>query len=250
MNFDRIKPSDPEESIKAIASQEELASNVQPKWTPARREYDIGRADLQKVHRSVYSQTKRWIDLLGALTGLLLTAIIIVPVAVAMQLDSPGSIFYGQVRCGLKGKPFRIWKFRSMIVKAEEQQHLIKNEVNGHLFKNENDPRVTRVGRFLRRTSIDEFPQFWNVLKGEMSLVGTRPPTPNEVEKYSNYHFKRLLVKPGMTGEWQVRGRSCIRNFEDVVKMDLEYQKKWTIAYDCKLMLKTIGVVFGRKGAC
>ena len=161
-----------------------------------------------ELHRSVFSRTKRLIDLSGALVGLFLSALIFIPVALAMQLDNPGPVFYGQLRCGVGGKVFRIWKFRSMVVNAEAQQHLVVNEVEGNIFKNKNDPRITRVGRFLRRTSIDEFPQFWNVFRGEMSLVGTRPPTPSEVSNYSSHHYKRLLVKPGMTGEWQVNGRS------------------------------------------
>lgn len=248
MNFDRTQPSAQDESIQAIVLPN--AASDPSEWV-SQAEYHIDqRESLQTLHRSVFSRTKRWMDIGGAFIGLLLTAIVTVPIAVAMQLDHPGPIFYGQIRTGLKGKPFRIWKFRSMVIKAEEQQHLVNNEVNGYLFKNKNDPRVTRVGKFLRRTSLDEFPQFWNVLKGEMSLVGTRPPTPKEVANYTPYHHRRLLVKPGMTGEWQVNGRSWVKNFEDVVKMDLEYQQKWSIVYDCTLIMKTIGVVFRGEGAC
>jgi lipopolysaccharide/colanic/teichoic acid biosynthesis glycosyltransferase len=137
-----------------------------------------------------------------------------------------------------------------MIANAEEQKHLVKNQATGHIFKNENDPRVTKVGYFLRRTSLDEFPQFWNVLKGDMSLVGTRPPTTAEVAMYEDYHFERLKVKPGITGEWQVRGRSEILDFEDIVRLDLEYQQKWSFFYDLKLILQTIAIVLARKGAC
>ncbi len=136
-----------------------------------------------------------------------------------------------------------------MVTRAEELKHLVPNEVKGILFKNKNDFRVTRVGRFLRKTSLDELPQFWNVLKGDMSLVGTRPPTVDEVEQYENYHFRRLLVKPGMTGEWQVQGRSKVDDFEHVVSMDLNYQEKWSIAYDLMLILKTIQIVLARQGA-
>lgn len=201
------------------------------------------------LHFSVYSKTKRLIDITGSLVGITIAAIITVPVAIAMQLDNPGPIFYSQVRCGLGGKHFRIWKFRSMIVGADRRKHLVVNQATGHIFKNENDPRVTRVGRFLRRTSLDEFPQFWNVLKGEMSLVGTRPPTPDEVRKYEAHHYERLKVKPGMTGEWQVKGRSSVTNFEEIVQMDLNYQRRWSRFYDLYLIFKTVAVVLSRKGA-
>ena len=202
-----------------------------------------------KPHCSVKCKIKRSIDILGAIVGLAITTILTIPIALAMQLDNPGPVFYSQIRCGLNGKPFRIWKFRSMVVNADKQKHLIQNQAQGHIFKNDNDPRVTTVGRFLRRTSLDEFPQFWNVLKGDMSLVGTRPPTPDEVEKYSSHHFQRLQVKPGITGQWQVNGRSNVLDFEEIVQMDLDYQLKWTSLYDLILILQTIAVVFARRGA-
>lgn len=202
-----------------------------------------------EFHRSVRCKIKRSMDILGAIIGLAITAILTVPIALAMQLDNPGPVFYSQIRCGLNGKPFRIWKFRSMVVNADKQKHLIQNQAQGHIFKNDNDPRVTTVGRFLRRTSLDEFPQFWNVLKGDMSLVGTRPPTPDEVENYSSHHFQRLQVKPGITGQWQVNGRSNVLDFEEIVQMDLDYQLKWTSLYDLILILQTIAVVFARRGA-
>ncbi|MGK7932019.1 MAG: sugar transferase [Microcystaceae cyanobacterium] len=201
------------------------------------------------IHPSVYSRSKRYLDILGALVGLLITALLIIPIAIAMQFDSPGPILYCQVRCGLRGKPFRMWKFRSMVRNAEEQKHLVPNQAQGQFFKNENDPRVTRLGKFLRRTSLDEFPQFWTVLTGDMSLVGTRPPTPDEVQYYETHHHQRLLVKPGLTGEWQVKGRSLVTDFEEVVKLDLAYQHKWSIGYDIQLIIKTIFTVLGCKGA-
>ena len=204
----------------------------------------------QQVHPSVISKTKRMLDIFGAIIGLAITGIIAIPVAIAMQFDDPGSIFYRQVRCGFDGKPFTIWKFRSMIANADRQKHLVKNQAKGHIFKNDCDPRVTKVGRFLRRTSLDEFPQFWNVLKGDMSLVGTRPPTVEEVAMYEEHHFARLKVKPGITGEWQVRGRSEILDFEDIVRLDLSYQKKWSFFYDVHLIMCTVAVVLTRKGAC
>jgi len=202
------------------------------------------------VHPSVSSKAKRVLDIAGALIGLSITGIISVPIAITMLLDDRGNIFYSQTRCGLAGKPFKIWKFRSMIADAEKKKHLVENKAKGHIFKNENDPRITKVGRFLRRTSLDEFPQFWNVLKGDMSLVGTRPPTTDEVAMYDKHHFQRLEVKPGITGEWQVRGRSQVLDFEDIVKMDLNYQKRWSFFYDVNLILQTIAVVLARKGAC
>ncbi len=202
-----------------------------------------------QVHPSVLSKTKRLIDIAGALLGLTITTILAVPIALIMQLDSPGPVLYSQLRCGLNGKPFRIWKFRSMVVGADQKQHLVKNQAKGHIFKNENDPRITRFGSFLRRTSLDEFPQFWNVLKGDMSLVGTRPPTLEEVSQYEKHHFKRLQVKPGLTGEWQVKGRSSIIDFEEIVRMDLDYQQQWSRAYDLYLIVQTIKVVLAKKGA-
>jgi lipopolysaccharide/colanic/teichoic acid biosynthesis glycosyltransferase len=201
------------------------------------------------VHCSVRSQRKRFIDLIGALMGLAITGVAFIPIAIAMQFDNPGPILYSQIRCGLNGKPFRIWKFRSMVVNADRQKHLVRNQAQGQIFKNKNDPRITRVGKFLRRTSLDELPQFWNVLMGDMSLVGTRPPTPDEVNNYKSHHFQRLKVKPGMTGEWQVRGRSTVKDFEEVVSMDLDYQHNWSVFYDLYLIFKTIEVVFAGRGA-
>lgn len=202
-----------------------------------------------QAHPSVLSKTKRLIDIIGSLLGLSIAVIIAIPISIIMQIDSPGPIFYSQVRCGLNGKPFRIWKFRSMIVDADKKQHLVKNQAKGNIFKNDNDPRITRIGRFLRKTSLDEFPQFWNVLKGDMSLVGTRPPTVEEVARYEKHHFQRLWVKPGLTGEWQVKGRSTVIDFEEIVSMDVEYQQKWSRFYDVYLIWQTIGVVLTRKGA-
>lgn len=205
---------------------------------------------LEETHPSVGSRIKRLIDIAGAIVGLGITAVVALPVAVISYLNDPGPIFYSQMRCGYKGRLFRIWKFRSMVVDAEKLKHLVKNEASGHIFKNENDPRITAVGRFLRKTSLDELPQFWNVLKGDMSLVGTRPPTPDEVANYSEYHFQRLNVKPGITGEWQANGRSSVKDFEDIVRMDVAYQQKWTVSYDVQLLLKTVFVVFNKSGAC
>ncbi|MCX7595587.1 MAG: anti-sigma factor antagonist [Fischerella sp.] len=201
---------------------------------------------LPTTHPSVRSWMKRLIDIVGALVGLVITGIILIPIAVAIVLDDPGPIFFSQIRCGWMGKRFRIWKFRSMYVDAEARKAELEkhNQVQGAFFKIDNDPRITKVGSFLRRTSLDELPQFWNVLKGEMSLVGTRPPTPDEVERYEVPEWQRLDVKPGMTGEWQVNGRSSIRKFEDVIRLDLQYQKNWSLLYDLKLIWKTVTILF------
>lgn len=136
-----------------------------------------------------------------------------------------------------------------MVANADELKHLVQNEAQGLVFKNKNDPRITRVGQVLRKTSLDEFPQFLNVLMGDMSLVGTRPPTIDEVMKYEPHHWQRLEVKPGITGEWQVRGRSAVSNFEDIVAMDLQYQAKWSFLYDLQLLIETVLAVLYRKGA-
>ncbi|ADI64417.1 anti-sigma factor antagonist [Trichormus azollae] len=201
---------------------------------------------LPQTHPSVASWMKRLIDIVGSLVGLVITGVLLIPIALAIQIDDPGPIFFSQIRCGWMGKRFSIWKFRSMCVDAEAKKSQVKNQVEGAFFKNDNDPRITRIGRFLRRTSLDELPQFWNVLKGEMSLVGTRPPTPDEVERYEVPEWQRFDVKPGMTGEWQVNGRSTVRSFEDVIRLDLQYQKNWTLLYDLRLILKTITILFNK----
>lgn len=202
-----------------------------------------------RTHPSVQSSVKRWVDIVGALIGLAITGIVLVPIAIATRFDNPGPIFYSQIRCGYRGKTFRIWKFRSMVTNADKLKHLVHNEAKGGIFKNRNDPRITRVGRILRKTSLDELPQFWNVLQGDMSLVGTRPPTIEEVMGYERHHWERLNVKPGITGEWQANGRSSVLDFEDIVALDMAYQKKWSVWYDLKLIFKTIRVVLLKQGA-
>mgnify|MGYP002777111818 FL=1 len=201
------------------------------------------------IHPSAKCLIKRSIDILGALVGLTILSLIVVPVALAIKLDSPGPIFYAQKRYGLQGRPFTIWKFRSMVQNADFLKQTVSNQAQGLIFKNEHDPRITRVGRLLRRTSLDEFPQFWNVLKGDMSLVGTRPPTEDEVSRYSPHHWRRLEVKPGMTGQWQISGRSAIKDFEEIVHLDLQYQDIWSPLYDLQVIVKTITVLFDRRGA-
>ena len=201
------------------------------------------------IHPSAKCLIKRSIDVLGAFVGLLILGLVVLPLALVIKLDSPGPIFYSQTRYGLKGRPFTIWKFRSMVQNADDLKQMVSNEAQGLIFKNENDPRITRVGQFLRKTSLDEFPQFWNVLKGDMSLVGTRPPTADEVSCYSPHHWQRLDVKPGITGQWQVSGRSAIKDFEEIVHLDLHYQAIWSPWYDLQVILKTITVLLNRSGA-
>ncbi|WP_370623464.1 sugar transferase [cf. Phormidesmis sp. LEGE 11477] len=199
-----------------------------------------------ETHPSVRSKAKRAMDVIGALVGLAITAILYVVIGIIIKLDDGGPILFGQIRCSWMGKRFKIWKFRSMVTDAEARKQEVANKIEGPLFKNDEDPRITRIGKFLRRTSLDEFPQFWNVLKGDMSLVGTRPPTPDEIEQYEVSQWQRLNVKPGITGEWQVNGRSKVTSFEDVIRLDLQYQRKWSLMYDVQLIIKTALVLFSK----
>jgi len=193
---------------------------------------------------------KRVIDIVGSLVGLLIMLIAIIFVAPAIKLESKGPIFFSQKRVGKNGRFFKIYKFRSMYIDAEEHKKelMAQNEMHGLMFKMKEDPRVTKIGKFLRKTSIDELPQFLNILMGEMSLVGTRPPTVEEFRQYEARHRRRLSIKPGLTGLWQVSGRNNIDDFEDVVKYDLEYIDNWSVGMDIKLILKTLAVVFTRTG--
>lgn len=194
---------------------------------------------------------KRLMDIAGSLVGLLITGILYPFVAAAIKLDSPGPVVFSQIRIGKNGRRFKIYKFRSMYIDAEERKKELeaRNEMKGLMFKMEDDPRVTRVGKLLRKTSIDELPQFWNVLKGDMSLVGTRPPTEDEFAKYTPYYRRRLCMTPGLTGLWQVSGRSNIDNFDDVVKYDLHYIDYWSLSLDIKILFQTVFVVLFGRGA-
>jgi lipopolysaccharide/colanic/teichoic acid biosynthesis glycosyltransferase len=200
-------------------------------------------------HASADCLFKRTLDIVGSLVGLAILAILYVPIAIAIKLDSPGPILYTQQRYGLQGRPFTICKFRSMVQNADALKATVQNEAKGLIFKNQHDPRITRVGQFLRKTSLDETPQFWNVLVGEMSLVGTRPPTADEVSHYSDRHWQRLNVKPGLTGEWQVSGRSAIKDFERIVDLDLRYQSLWNPLYDLTIIFRTFQVLLNRGSA-
>ncbi len=194
---------------------------------------------------------KRCVDIFGALVGILITIVVGMVVAPILLLESSGPLIFKQQRVGKNGRLFYIYKFRSMYKDAEERKQALleKNEMKGHMFKMADDPRITKVGKFIRKTSIDELPQFFNVLVGDMSLVGTRPPTVSEYQEYACNHKRRLSIKPGITGLWQVSGRNNVSDFEDVVKLDLEYIDKWSLALDIKILIKTVMVVFARKGS-
>ncbi|MCD7883554.1 MAG: sugar transferase [Lachnospiraceae bacterium] len=203
---------------------------------------------------------KRAMDIAGGIVGLIFTGIAFLFVAPAIYISDPGPVFFGQDRVGKNGRIFKLYKFRSMYQDAEARKAELmeKNEMKGQMFKIENDPRIIGsgadgtkhgLGHFLRASSIDELPQFWNVLKGDMSLVGTRPPLISEVSMYNSYHRARLSIKPGITGLWQVSGRSDIDDFEDVVKLDTQYIQNWSLSLDIKILIKTVAVVFARKGS-
>ena len=193
---------------------------------------------------------KRVLDVIVSFLSLIILSPLFVIIALLIKIDSPGHIFFRQERMGQNGRRFKLLKFRSMIDGAEGLQTNIQglNEASGPVFKIKNDPRITMVGRFLRKTSLDELPQFINVLKGEMSLVGPRPPLPDEVAQYKNWQRRRLSMKPGITCIWQVSGRSNV-SFEKWMKMDMEYIDNWSLVLDIKILLKTIWVVLYGKGA-
>lgn len=194
---------------------------------------------------------KRMLDIIGGIVGLIMTGFFALVVGPAIIIESPGPIFFSQTRIGKNGRRFKIYKFRSMYMDAEERKKELmeKNKMSGLMFKMDDDPRITKVGKFIRKTSIDEFPQFWNVLKGDMSLVGTRPPTEDEFKQYKARYKKRLAMKPGITGLWQVSGRSSITDFEDVVKLDVQYIENWSFGLDLKILLQTVLVVLKHDGA-
>lgn len=206
---------------------------------------------------------KRLLDIIGGLVGCLLTGIILIFVGPLIYIKSPGPIFFSQVRVGKNGKKFRMYKFRSMYLDAEERKKELmeQNRVkDGMMFKLDWDPRIIGarmvdgkprkgIGNYIRDLSIDELPQFFNVLKGDMSLVGTRPPTVDEWEKYELHHRRRLAVRPGITGMWQVSGRSNITDFEEVVKLDTQYINEWNFGLDLKILFKTVMVVFKKEGS-
>ena len=194
---------------------------------------------------------KRAMDIAGSLVGTVLTGIVFLIVAPVIRLQSPGPVIFKQKRVGKNGRPFDIYKFRSMNPDAEQQkEELMKeNTMKGPIAKFNNDPRIFPFGKFMRKWSIDEMPQFWNVLKGDMSLVGTRPPTMDEYGKYEIHHKKRLAAKPGLTGLWQISGRSDVRDFEEIIRLDARYISEWNLSLDIKILCHTVIAVFRRRGA-
>lgn len=198
----------------------------------------------------VYIVVKRLIDILASLLGILCLSPLMIIVAVLIKIDSKGLIIFSQERVGKNGQIFKMYKFRSMVANAEEMLDRLKdkNEMSGPMFKIKEDPRITKIGKIIRKTSIDELPQLFNVLKGDMSLVGPRPNLPNEVAEFSSYHRKKLLVKPGLTCYWQVMGRNEI-GFEEWMELDIKYLKERNLWIDIKLIIKTFFVLFGDKNA-
>ena len=194
---------------------------------------------------------KRCMDIAGSLVGLILMVIAFLVFAPFIKLQSPGPIFYAQTRIGKNGRRFKFYKFRTMIVGADDMKKdlMEHNEMQGLMFKMEEDPRIFPVGKVMRKFSIDELPQFWNVLKGDMSLVGTRPPTEDEFEQYELHHKARLGIRPGLTGMWQVSGRSDIKDFEEIVALDTQYISNWSLAMDIRILFRTVGVVLTGKGS-
>lgn len=204
-----------------------------------------------EINKSSYVIIKRLIDFIFSLMALIILFPFFILIAIAIKADDrQGAVFFKQTRVGKDGKEFKMYKFRSMFSDAEERfnELLQYNEISGAMFKMKNDPRVTKVGKFIRKTSIDELPQLVNVLKGEMSLVGPRPPLPREVKKYTNYDKQRLLVTPGCTGLWQVSGRNNL-SFKQMVELDLFYIRNRSIWLDFKIIIRTVLVLFNENGA-
>lgn len=215
----------------------------------------VGKYAVVSFARNLFSTrqmiAKRALDIAGSLVGMVILGIATIFVAPAIKLDSPGPVFFGQTRVGKNGRKFTFYKFRSMYKDAEarKKELMASNEVKGLMFKMEDDPRITKVGKFIRKTSIDELPQFWNVLRGDMSLVGTRPPTVDEFEHYEAKHKCRLSMTPGLTGLWQISGRSDIRDFDEVVRLDMQYIDNWSILKDIKILILTVKVVLTGRGS-
>ena len=194
---------------------------------------------------------KRLMDLVISIIATIVLSPVMLITAIAIKLDSPGPVIFKQVRVGQNGRTFNIYKFRSMCADAEDRKEelLEQNEMDGFMFKIKNDPRVTKVGKFIRKTSIDELPQLFNVIKGDMSLVGTRPPTVDEVSQYKRGQWRRISIKPGVTGLWQISGRNSISDFDEVVELDLRYIDNWSLYADIAILFKTVGVLLTKKGA-
>ena len=199
----------------------------------------------------VYLFLKRLIDIVGSGLGILIFIPVFLIIVILIKLEDPkGSVFFSQKRNGLNGKEFNMYKFRSMVHNAEDllESLMSKNEMDGPVFKIKDDPRITKIGKFIRKTSLDELPQLFNVLKGDMSLVGPRPPIPREVIQYNKYQYQRLLVKPGITCYWQISGRNNI-DFDEWVELDLKYIKERNLFKDIYIILMTLPVLLGDKNA-
>ncbi|EIW14448.1 priming glycosyltransferase, undecaprenyl-phosphate beta-glucosephosphotransferase [Lactiplantibacillus pentosus KCA1] len=208
--------------------------------------------DAVRQHRRYgYRFVKRVFDFVASLLGLIILSPLFLIIAIAIKLEDPkGSVFYSQTRLGRGETPFKMYKFRSMVSNADEllEQLLKNNEIDGAMFKMQDDPRVTRIGKFIRKYSIDELPQLLNVLQGSMSLVGPRPPLPREVAEYTEYDKQRLAVKPGCTGLWQATVRNSV-GFDEMVKLDLQYISKRSVAFDVYILFKTVVIMFKPNGA-
>ena len=204
------------------------------------------RTGTELRNSKAYEFFKRLVDIIGSLLGIVFLLPMFITISVLIKIEDWGPVFFKQARVGKEGKIFYMYKYRSMVITAEKYLADLKdkNEADGPMFKIKNDPRITRIGRVLRKTSLDEFPQLFNVLKGEMSLVGPRPALPKEVEEYEAWHRNRLLVLQGMTGLWQVSGRSRL-TFDQMVELDLEYIRRRSLLFDFIIMARTIPAVFG-----
>lgn len=206
---------------------------------------------VEAIARTRHDRMKRIFDCIGAIVGLILVSPLLLITAIAIKLEAPGApVLFRQERIGKDGQAFTMYKFRSMVEGAERMidKMLAKSEVTGAMFKMKNDPRVTKVGRWIRRTSIDELPQLWNVLRGDMSLVGPRPPLPREVAAYREYDLQRLSVVPGCTGLWQISGRNSV-GFEEMVELDLQYIRKRSLWLDVVIIARTVKLLLGSRNA-
>ncbi|MDD3012722.1 MAG: exopolysaccharide biosynthesis polyprenyl glycosylphosphotransferase [Candidatus Gastranaerophilales bacterium] len=247
ITMEEMKASTTLPSVKYLASGDKsknlLLSAKYKFWIS--RNFNIG------LRKPFQWALKRLFDFILSFTGIIIIFPILLIIAAAIKLESDGPVFFKQKRVGLYGREFYMYKFRSMRQNAEESLDLLKdmNETNSIMFKMSEDPRITNIGRLIRKYSLDELPQLFNVLKGEMSLIGPRPPLPDEVEKYENWHYIKFSTYPGLTGLWQVSGRASIKDFNLVVKLDFKYAENWNLFQDLCILLKTIPVVIGAKGA-
>ncbi len=243
--------------VSELCEQTGVRLHVHAQWLSGYRQVHIDYLGDNPIVTFSFSVASPWLLAIKRAADVAVSALLLVVlspalalIGLAVMLDSPGPALFTQVRCGLRGRPFRIYKFRSMAADAEQRRAALAaaNEMSGPVFKLARDPRITRVGRWLRKTSLDELPQLWNVLRGEMSLVGPRPPLPEEVQEYHLDSLHRLAMKPGMTGLWQVSGRSAIRDFSAWLKLDAQYIREWSLWLDCKILVRTVGVLARMNG--